>query len=234
MNLYLTRARLKRDASIDALRRVLLPPDADARAAAAHRLVWALFSDSPNRARDFLWREIGPGAFLTLSSRRPPESHALFEVDAPKEFAPNLQPGDQLAFSLRANATVAKKIDGKSRGKPCDVVMDALHSVPRGERATKRADAITSAGRRWLVRQGESAGFSVRTGPERGEDGSVRVTSYSVLRLPHRGAEMRFGVLDFEGVLTVVEPGLFLASLARGFGRAKAYGCGLMLIRRAH
>jgi CRISPR system Cascade subunit CasE len=43
---------------------------------------------------------------------------------------------------------------------------------------------------------------------------------------------MRVGVLDFEGMLVVEAPELFLASVAQGFGRAKAFGCGLMLIRR--
>jgi CRISPR system Cascade subunit CasE len=34
-------------------------------------------------------------------------------------------------------------------------------------------------------------------------------------------------------VLEVVSPDVFLEALARGFGKAKAFGCGLMLIRRA-
>jgi len=34
-------------------------------------------------------------------------------------------------------------------------------------------------------------------------------------------------------VLTVEDPPLFLVALAAGFGRARAFGCGLMLIRRA-
>ncbi len=41
------------------------------------------------------------------------------------------------------------------------------------------------------------------------------------------------GVLDYEGVLTVEDPVLFLSALTVGFGRARAFGCGLMLVRRA-
>jgi len=44
---------------------------------------------------------------------------------------------------------------------------------------------------------------------------------------------MRVAVIDFEGFLTVTDPNLFVASLVCGIGRAKAYGCGLMLIARA-
>jgi CRISPR system Cascade subunit CasE len=41
-----------------------------------------------------------------------------------------------------------------------------------------------------------------------------------------------FGVLDISGVLEVHDPDRFLLRLAQGFGRARAFGCGLMLIRR--
>jgi CRISPR system Cascade subunit CasE len=39
-----------------------------------------------------------------------------------------------------------------------------------------------------------------------------------------------FSTLTFQGVLTVDNPARFLASVLGGFGAAKAYGCGLMLI----
>jgi CRISPR system Cascade subunit CasE len=45
-------------------------------------------------------------------------------------------------------------------------------------------------------------------------------------------AAIRIGVLDLEGVLVVSDPARFCHCLAQGFGRAKAFGCGLMLIRR--
>jgi CRISPR system Cascade subunit CasE len=42
-----------------------------------------------------------------------------------------------------------------------------------------------------------------------------------------------FSTVDFSGELTVVDPDTFCAALQRGIGRAKAFGCGLMLVRRA-
>ena len=69
--LWLSRARLREDACVAALARLLVPEAASARPAAAHRLVWSLFADGPDRRRDFLWREEAPGRFMTLS-RRPP------------------------------------------------------------------------------------------------------------------------------------------------------------------
>ena len=40
-------------------------------------------------------------------------------------------------------------------------------------------------------------------------------------------------MLDFEGVLEVDDVAEFLKKLAAGIGRARAFGCGLMLIRPA-
>ena len=229
--ILLSRARLRRDAPITALARILVPEAAAGRAATAHRLVWTLFADSPDRDRDFLWREAEPGLFYLLSRRQPVDDHRLFDLDPPKVFAPILTAGDHLAFSLRANATVARGGEPGRRGKPCDVVMAALHDLPAGFRAEQRADRTQEAGVKWLEKQGAKSGFTLA----RRADGTpnAMTVSHAVLTLDRRTASMRIGVLDLEGVLVVSDPDLFLQSLARGFGRAKAFGCGLMLIRRA-
>lgn len=223
--LFLGRARLKRDASGAALAALLVPALSEARTAAAHRLVWALFADTPARDRDFLWREEKPGMFMTLSARPPVDPHDLFVLDH-QAFSPALAVGDRLAFSLRANATVARSAGPGARSHRADVVMDALNSIAPGARAEARRDAVVSAGRLWLAAQGSSGGFT--------PDSDVAVDGYDQRRLPRdQGAALRFSSLDFDGRLTVTDPSLFIRQLATGFGRAKAFGCGLMLIRRA-
>lgn len=229
--MLLSRARLRKDSPIQALARVLVPDDAAGRTATAHRLVWTLFADTPERERDFLWREAEPGVFYLLSNRPPVDHHSLFDLDPPKAFIPALAAGDRLAFSLRANATVARGGGPGRRGKPCDVVMAALYDLPPGARAQQRADKTQEAGMKWLESQGAKSGFTLA----RRSDGTVnaRSVSHSVLTLDRRQATMRIGVLDLEGVLVVSNPKDFCRCLAHGFGRAKAFGCGLMLIRRA-
>lgn len=223
--LYLGRARLKRDVPLAALAALLVPKTSEARTAAAHRLVWALFADTPKRERDFLWREEKPGMFMTLSTRPPVDPHDLFVLDH-QEFTPTLTTGDRLAFSLRANATVARSGASATRSHRADVVMDALKSLPPDTRAEARRDAVVTAGRLWLFGQGRRAGFV--------PDEDVAVDGYDQRRLPREeNAPLRFSSLDFDGRLTVTDPDLFLRHLALGFGRAKAFGCGLMLIRRA-
>lgn len=249
--LYLSRAALRRDVPSSALRALLVPDDESARIAAGHRLVWTLFGDRADRTRDYLWREADAGVYYLLSRRPPEDPHGLFVLDPPKEFAPALNVGDRLAFSLRANATVARRQPGRMRNGrpasvPCDVVMDALYGVPSGERAAARYDAVDRAGQAWLERQGQRCGFILSTpasdvddrGDNDADDSEVttralRVTGYRTLRVAHAGPAARIGILDFDGKLEVRDPAVFTAALAQGFGRAKAFGCGLMLLRRA-
>lgn len=230
--MYLTRATLRHEVSSSALHSLLAPKDESARAGAGHRLVWSLFADAHDRKRDFLWRE-SDGVYHFLSRRVPEDRHGLFDLCEPKLFAPDLAAGDRLQFSLRANATVARRIDSaQRRGKPCDVVMDAVYRSQKGERADARREAVSTAGLRWLAAQGERCGFSVCT-DEESIPASVRVTAYRTLRIEHAGPAARIGVLDLEGLLEVRDPDRFTPALENGFGRAKAFGCGLMLIRRA-
>ncbi|MBL9054689.1 MAG: type I-E CRISPR-associated protein Cas6/Cse3/CasE [Rhodobacteraceae bacterium] len=222
MTLYLSRLRLSRAPAAKALDALLNPDDPGRRKDAHHRLLWAAFADSDNRRRDFLWREERAGEFLTLSAR-PPVAGELFDAPQVKEFAPVLSPGDRLSFALHANATRDRKALGR-----VDVVMDALHGLPQQERAAQRMAVAQRAAAEWLARLGGAGGFDLIR---------VNVNDYSVMTLPgHRGprkGQPQFGILDLTGTLEVADPAAFLARVAAGFGRARAFGCGLMLIRRA-
>ena len=231
MTLYLSRLKVSREPSAAALVQLIDPDDPGRRDDAHHRLLWSAFAGDPEQRRDFLWRADGRGCFMVLS-RRPPGDSPLFDRPEIKEFAPELAPGDRLEFKLRTNATVTKKSDelaanGKPRRRHHDIVMDALRSTPGPERADRRMLLARQAAKSWLEGQGARHGFAV-------ED--CIVEDYSVRALPfHRGArkgQPQFGVLDLTGKVSVADPAAFVDKLALGFGRARAYGCGLMLIRR--
>lgn len=232
MSLFLSRVQLCEEVPAAALRHLLLPDNAGKRIGAGHKLVWTLFADSSERERDFLWREAEKGVYYILSRRPPRDAHGLFRIDPPKEFAPKLSAGDRLEFVLRANATVSKSDGSGKRGKPCDVVMAALHNVERGVRATARTEAAEREGIRWLVSQGSRHGFQPATSVDRAVD-SIRVMGYRTIGVERATARTaRLGILDFEGTIEVTDPARFVEGIAKGFGRAKAFGCGLMLIRR--
>lgn len=246
MSLYLSRLTIARNPAATAIRALIDPLPEPARARlhdpaqgrimdAHHRLIWALFGDDPQRERDFLWRSEGKGRFLVLSHRPPAADGAgLFDPPEVKDFAPDLRAGDRLAFVLRVNATRTRRnsADPGARCARVDVVMDAIHALPSGrisdDRREARMAAAGEAGRRWLDRQGAGAGFTVEW---------AEVADYSVVPLPaHAGprrGQPQFGVMDMAGHIRVADPAPLIARIGKGFGRAKAFGCGLMLIRRA-
>lgn len=238
--LYLSRARL--DPTHDRLGPILFPDDPSQRVSVSHRLVWSLFPETLTE-RPFLYREAAPahaggraarGDFHVLSTIPPGDGGGLFSIET-RPFAPDLRRGDRLRFVLRANPTAQRsdtRPDGRRRSVRYDVVMRALHDVAKGEaRIVARPQIIRSAGLDWLVAQGERAGFVVPD-PE-----AVVIDGYEQILVDPEGRRGgRRAVhsrLDYSGELAVTDPVTFLDQLSRGFGRARAFGNGLMLIRRA-
>ena len=232
MRLFLSRLTLSRDAPTAALMPLLNPRKPGLAADVHHRLIWSVFSDGPVRKRDFLWRHDGHGRFLTLS-RRPPRTSGLFNPPEIKAFEPALRAGDRLRYVLRANATKDRavvsrmeKVTRRGKSRRVDVVMDLLRRVPRGKkRSAVRGEMAQLAAEGWIARQGAAKGFVPR----------VTVTEgYSTIELGRKRRQgATLGILDLSGEIEVTNPDAFLPALASGLGRSKAWGCGLMLIRRA-
>ena len=194
-----------------------------------HGLVWSLFSRADEDKRDFLFREIEPGAFIIVASRPPEDPHALWSMDRPpKEYAPDLKIGDRLGFVLRANPAMALRQPGAKRGKRVDAIMHAKFQLPKGDRSKfSRTDASKIAVE-WLAKRGASIGaeFDAET---------CEATGYTQLRIPRPGSEpIEFSQIDFSGRLTVADPLKLQTGLFKGVGKARSYGCGLMLVRRLH
>ena len=244
--LYFSRARLKAD--LGRLGPVLFPDVPASRIGVSHRLVWSLFPEELSE-RPFLYRDTAPstavgraaqGEFLILSTMPPDDRSRLFDLET-KPFEPALTVGDRLGFSLRVNPTIQSRdkekttAGGRAKTRRYDVVMHALHDIPKGSaRIEARPRLIREAGLAWLTKQGEAAGFRLPDFETVSVDGyeqfDVDPENRRAVRGRRRPGHSR---IDFEGVLQVADPVLFVARLATGFGRARAFGHGLMLIRRA-
>ncbi|GBQ20404.1 CRISPR-associated protein Cse3 [Acetobacter estunensis NRIC 0472] len=224
---FLSRVSLRRDAPVQAIARLLVPEGEGRQHGAAHHLLWTLFGDDAQRSRDFLWRQMDAGRFMVLSMRQPVDAHGLFDIET-RDFAPCLKEGSRLRFLLRANATVDRKTPGRARSQRHDVVMDALHRLPSAERGCAREGLVPAVMGAWLERVGDRAGFAP-------DLETLVIENCDVWRIPRAQGRSQaiFGVVDMTADLTVRAPDIFVPALMRGFGRARAFGCGLMLVRRA-
>ena len=236
MTHYLTHARLNRNAPENALKALFDPNDDNVALDAHHRLIWSLFPGNQYE-RDFLWRSAGGGRFYILSARKPRHSPLFLPLQS-KPFAPVLSAGDRLGFLLRVNPTRAVRSANReftrsgggralARGRRVDIVVHAMRQHGKASDvlpAGTRLEIAQIAARNWLDVQGKQHGFALE---------QFLVDDYRTLK-PNRfqGAQANIGVLDLSGVLAVRDPLPFTRALIAGFGRAKAFGCGLMLVRR--
>lgn len=229
--MYLSSVRV----DLNALTREQLFDVLEGGAYTAHQLLWTLFADTSEGERPFLFRQEmeeaangksqGLPRFYVYSTRRP-EAVAGLDVQC-KPFAPQLAKGEHLAFRLRANPTVAKPAGEGQRSHRADVLMNARKPFFPGERTSQACvDAMEIAARDWLAERAARFGFELPMAPE------VGAYRQHELKKSDRRDPIRFSSVDYEGLLEVTDPGLLIEKLSQGIGRSKAFGCGLLMLRR--
>ncbi len=193
-----------------------------------HGLVWSLFSDADKRDRDFLYRDKGDGSYIVVSERTPSDPHGLWHVET-KQYDPVLTAGDRLGFILRVNPVISVFRHGQKRGLRADAIMHAKSQLDAGARSSFTSDDAQAVALDWLVKRGPSIGAQF-------ERNLCTATGYRQVRIPRANQRhpIEFSEINFEGVLAVNDPAKLKAALFKGegLGKAKAYGCGLMLVRR--
>ena len=238
--LHFSRLTLRRDAvDIKPLIQVLQPSKSSDRLVVDHRLIWTVIppevrteverrrsTGTPKSA--FLWRADRQRGRYYLLGPKPLEESPFFTIET-KLFEPALSPGERLAFDLRLNATVDRKVGVDNQGKAirqrCDVAMDLLKEEAKPDRAGFRMQLAEKAAYDWLTTRATEHGFHLD---------KLRLEGYHAERFARRGGKFgTLGIFDLKGALTITEPNSFLARLRQGFGRGKAFGCGLMLIKRS-
>lgn len=194
-----------------------------------HQALWNLFGSDPGAKRDFLFRRDEHAqlpVYYLVSGRMPSDRVRLWQIET-KDYAPCLRAGQTLAFSLRVNPVVTRTSDnGKSRRD--DLVMDlkkksGWQDLPPSTRAPL-AQLVQQAGEQWLANRQERLGATVE---------SLSAEAYQQHRGYKRGQEnpIRYSTLDLQGSLTIVDEERFRRALFAGIGPAKAFGCGLLLVR---
>lgn len=153
-----------------------------------------------------LWRQEGHAVLLQSwvapDWSRLPADH-LQALPAQRSFEVDQLPLDQvLRFRLRANATVRKRLEGKTRGKRLALLGQA-----------ERLD--------WLARQGAKHGFRPR-------EVEILDAGALVFQKGDDGPEITLNSCLFEGLLEVTDRALFHGALRQGIGPGKAFGMGLL------
>jgi len=220
---YFSRIELSRELAPERLARAV-----PANAYAEHQMLWWLFEDD-DMGR-FLFRREQRGhwpAFYLLSARPPRDPAGNWSIQT-KEYRPRLAAGQRLAFSLRANPVRVRRVSddlNDKRRRRDDVVMDAKRAHPDFRNRPSQAELVQQAGPVWLQERTERYGFALE---------AVQVDGYRqhCVYRGQQGQPIRFSTLDYTGLLRVRDPEVFLQTLLSGVGHAKAFGCGLLLVRR--
>lgn len=229
-------SRVELCARPEALAAILAPVMRRSQTQYAHRLIWTLFPDHPDAARNslFLYLVERHRPFTAIIRSRCPLSDGLggaWQIDT-HPFAPRLAAGQRLRFRLRAVATRWQPRPNAKRGKRQDVIMTAWALLPPEDQTPERLEVVAeTAALEWLTRQGAKHGFTIGEGSDLP---AVQVLDYDRERVPAgAGKPIIFGALTYEGLLTVTDPAAFMGALASGLGAARAFGNGLMQIAPA-
>lgn len=195
---------------------------------ASHQLLWRLFPNEDER--NFLYREEqgdnGRPVFFVLSEKQPKSLDTIFEINT-KPFNPQLEIGTRLAFKLRVNPTICIT-DNEGKSRRHDVVMHAKTKAKSANINDAELKVLMEqAAINWISdeKRLDQWGITLDCVPD--------IESYEQHASQKRHTQgIKFSSVNFQGLLTIADPDLFLKKYKQGFGRAKSLGCGLMLIRR--
>jgi CRISPR system Cascade subunit CasE len=135
----------------------------------------------------------------------------------------------ELQFMVRILSTKRDSETHKERGLVHIGRENAL-KLPPDQRPTP-TDILLEAATTWLTRENKQGtrcqrnGFSVDTN-------SLCIRGYSTPRLKKGSIEQPLEYLDIQGTLTIEDVELFRKALINGLGGGRAFGCGLMMIRK--
>ena len=195
-----------------------------------HQSIWTLFGSEPTAKRSFIFRKDESYAglrYFVISEKEPMNPNGIWGIES-KQYDPVVQAGDMCYYDLRVNPVI-KRTDGAGKTKKHDVVMDLKkrnNVKSQHEHDEILMSEIThQAGFNWLNKRAERLGVEL-------DEGSFSAEGYLQRSAHKKGNDIRYSTIDLKGMLKVMDPEKFRFGLRNGIGAAKAFGCGMMLIRR--
>ncbi len=188
------------------------------------KLVWSAFKAWKSTPRDFIYR-VEERRIVCVSPRQPVETDD-WRVDW-KPYEPKLRTGTRWRFVTRVNPVYRRSKGGSTRSGRFET--DAIsHMKCRNGCTLKGAQLEHAAMAAWFEGKARHIGFDLSS------PNSFRIRSCERIPRIHvsnNRTSMRLSV-DIEGTLLVTDEKNFERSLLKGIGRNRAYGCGLVLVRR--
>lgn len=204
---------------------------------AEHQWLWQFFPSNEGQPRDFIFRrhaEQQIPRFYVVSQRPPMAFSEAWQVQS-RSYDPQLLEGQRLSFQLCANPVVTKK-NSAGTSQRHDVVMQAKKQLlaERGLNFDAKWKDLPDEGSKpllyELIQKSCMAWLQSRAGKHGFEVLTASVDAYQQNRAGKR--DIRFSTVDFSGELMVTHPILLQQALFNGLGHAKAFGCGLLLVKR--
>jgi len=175
-----------------------------------HKALWTLFPNiEPGSHAPFLFRiekmNLSKGADLLVQSDYLPEkSSHLARVLAHKSWEPQFREGQRLIFSLRANPT--KKI--------------------RDQDDRERKIRVP------LIKEEEQKNWLRRKLSDAGEIRALDIQNNPPIYFRKGSRAGKVVPVSFEGILEVQHPDALRQIWKNGIGPAKAFGCGMLMLKR--
>lgn len=192
-----------------------------------HQLIRSLFPNSYEGP--LLFRRTNENkkpTFYIVSKTVPLQNNSMF-INI-KEYTPNLIKGQILYFSLTANPAIMVRVENKKNSVRYDVWMDtrkkAKDKCESPENIFLKCYENT---KEWLTFRSNKFGFKVINVD------IERYIHHSFIKTKDKN-RVSFGAVDYKGIIEVVDPDIFVnKTLFKGMGPSKAFGCGLMLVKKA-
>jgi CRISPR system Cascade subunit CasE len=208
-----------------------------------HDWLWRYLCGAPGITPDFLFRRWDIGAsprIFAVTVQKPLPQGGAWQLTT-REYAPRLAAGSRLKFHLRANPTVNETRDGRSQRQDVVTREKVRLLAERGggsweewHGADKPSDQslVRDTCCEWLRGRAARHGFEVHDESFRAEHYTQHEQDDSRTQLVRQRGEsgVPFSTVDLGGELTVVDPVTFAFALQRGIGRAKPFGCGMLLL----
>lgn len=199
-----------------------------------HQTLWKLFPNQEKRPflfyQDFQQVQTGEFSlrnqmpvFYIVSEVAPQLYSDLFIIDT-KIYAPALHNGQYFDFKLRANPVIRVRKPHDKSSFTHDVLMHAKKKLKN--KSEPIWPEMEKAALDWLLVRSGKYGFKLNAD-------HIHVHEYQCHRLNKKNQNqfITFSSVEYSGILSVENVEIFKKTLFKGIGKAKSFGCGLLLIR---